>query len=157
MSLHPDEYKVRPALLEHVLQVVFEALWRTPADVDFVVLRGEHTEEAVLNVRFPGTVHTFTNVPAIPPKLGSHSFFVNHPQVAAFLRAESVHFLFETTTWLTDASISRKTYKAALNQQADLQLGATLKYLAADLPVFDVIIESNDALSVRSVDGAAPQ
>lgn len=149
VSLHPGQYGVRRGLTRSLLEVVFRKLWSFPEAVEFVVLHGEHQEEAVLNIRLPQEVYPFTNVPAIAPRIGEHSFFVNHPQVANFLRAQHAHFLFRHTRVLADAGLSSEDFEHALRQRANAQLAATLQHLARTLPIFDVHYEGG-AFSVRA-------
>lgn len=137
VTLHPDEYGVRPGLTRRFLRVVFRMLWRKPELVDFAVLHGEHEEEAVVNVRFAGGVHAFSNVPAVPPRIGSHSVFVNHPEVAAFLRSQHARFLLEQSDFAS-RGVSLEAFEATLARRAQRQLEATVGHLAPDLPVFDV-------------------
>lgn len=141
VSLHPGQYGVRRELTRSLLEVVFRKLWRQPEAVEFVVLHGEHQEEAVLNIRLPQAVYPFSNVPAIAPRIGEHSFFVNHPQVANFVRAQHAHFLFDHTPVLADAGLSSEDFEQALRQRANAQLEATLQHLARTLPIFDVVYE----------------
>jgi len=142
---HPDEYDVRRGLTESFLRVVFTTLWRTPERVDYVVLDGGHAEEAILDVHVEGEVQPFTNVPAIAPRLGEHSFFVNHPEVAAFVRAQHARFLLSEVPLVSDVD----AFEAALAERAGDQLDATLRHLAPELPVFEV--RFGDELSVRRV------
>ena len=137
VTQHPDEYGVRPGLTRLFLEVVFRTLWHEPERVDFAVLHGEHEEEAVVNVRLPRGVHPFTNVPAVPPKIGAHSVFVNHPEVAAFIRAQHARFLLEQAGPLAQ-DIGLEALQQALAERAEQQLSATLGHLAPDLPVFEV-------------------
>ena len=135
VAMHPEEYGVRRELTRSFLRVVFETLWRFPERVDYVVLEGGHTEEAVLNVHVEGPVHAFTNVPAISPRLEGRSFFVNHPEVAAFVRSQHAAFLRQE---LQGELGSLAGYEEALAARAQQQLSATLGHLGATLPVFDV-------------------
>ncbi len=148
VTLHPDEYGVRPGLTRRFLRVVFRMLWRKPELVDFAVLHGDHEEEAVVNVRVAGGVHAFSNVPAVPPKIGNHSVFVNHPEVAAFLRSQHARFLLEQTD-SASRGVSLEEFEAALARRAHRQLEATVTHLAPELPVFDV--ELADGVHVERV------
>lgn len=139
ISLHPDEYGVSTELTRQLLQVVYRKLWRRPEAVHFVVLRGEHAERAVLNVRMRNDVYAFTNVPAIPPRMHGISFFVNHPQVSTFIRAQHARFIFENASWLE--GVSHDELAAAVNERAERQLTATLEHLAARLPIFEVVFD----------------
>lgn len=137
VASHPDEYAVREGLTQSFLRVVYRMLWAHAEMLDFVVLHGEHEEEAVINVHFPREVHAFSNVPAVPPRIGHHSVFVNHPEVAAFLRGQHARFLLQEAPELAEG-LTPERFEAELNARAARQLGATVRHLAAELPVFDV-------------------
>ena len=140
VTLHPEEYGVRQELTQSFLRVVFRALWQRPEVVDFEVLHGSHHEEAVINVRHEGPVHAYTNVPALPPTLGEHSLFVNHPEVAAFVREQNAVFLLEQLGPLA-GGVTPAALEAALARRAEEQLEATLGHLAPDAPILDVTFD----------------
>ncbi len=135
---NPEGYGVRLGLAQALGRVVFRLLWTQPEAIDFVVLHGDHAEEAVVNVTLPGEVHAYTNVPAIPPRIGGHSVFVNHPQVAAFIRRQHAQFLFEELPALQSSGQGLDAFERALEGKAAQQLGLTIGALAAKLPVFEL-------------------
>ena len=141
----PEAYDVRPGLARALGRVVYRLVWSHPELVDFVVLHGEHHEEAVVNVVLPGEVHAFTNVPTIPPTMGGHSFFLNHPQAAQFVRAQHARFLFAEVPLLARAGVTREAFEAALGERAARQLELTLAELATGLPVFELTFEGGRA------------
>ncbi|MFK8004555.1 MAG: rhodanese-like domain-containing protein [Polyangiales bacterium] len=150
---HPVEYGVRRELARSLIQVVFRELWRHPEHVSFVVLQGEHREEAVLNVRLGHEVRASSNVPAVPPQLGGRSFFVNHPEVSQYIRKEHVALLRSELPWLGELG-SEEILENAMSGLAQRQLTSTLRYLARTLPVYDVYFESGAvrvALAVAAV------
>ncbi|MCA9616106.1 MAG: hypothetical protein KC586_25295, partial [Myxococcales bacterium] len=100
---------------------------------------GDHHEEAVVNVVLPDRVHPFTNVPAIPPRIGGHSVFVNHPQVSAFVRRQHAQFLLTQLPSLAGVPLDR--FEAEIARLADQQLAQTLGHLAAHLPVYELRFE----------------
>jgi hypothetical protein len=144
----PEAYGVRIGLAQALGRVVFRLLWTQPEAIDFVVLRGEHAEEAVVNVTLPGEVHAYTNVPAIPPKIGGHSVFVNHPQVAAFVRKQHAHFLFEELPMLRSSGRPIAEFEQVLAEKADKQLGLTVGALASGLPVFELRYDADGRATV---------
>src|SRR5690606_27809741 len=89
MLENPSEFRVRPGLAEEALRAVFRHLFRAPEEIDWVVLEGEHHEEAVVVVELEGEVHAYTRVPAIPPSIEGRQTFVLHPQVTDFLREQN--------------------------------------------------------------------
>lgn len=138
---HPVEYGVRPELARSLIRVVFRELWRHPEHVSFVVLQGEHHEEAVLNVRLGHEARASSNVPAVPPQLGGRSFFVNHPEVSQYIRKEHVALLRSELPWLAGLG-SEETLENVMSGLAERQLVSTLRYLARTLPIYDVYFES---------------
>jgi rhodanese-related sulfurtransferase len=136
LMTNSEAYGVRPELSRALGRVVFRLLWSEPELFDFVVLHGDHHEEAVVNVVMPDRVHPFTNVPAIPPRIAGHSVFVNHPQVSAFVRGQHAEFLRGHLPALRDVPIER--FDEAIATLAERQLAITLAHLAPRLPIFEV-------------------
>ncbi|MBX3247239.1 MAG: rhodanese-like domain-containing protein [Myxococcales bacterium] len=147
---NPEQYGVRAGLSRALGRVVHQMLWTRPELVDFVVLHGDHQEEAVVNVVLDGAVHAFSNVPAISPRLGGHSVFLNHPQVAAFVREQHARFLFQEVPALRAHGITEERFEAALAERAGRQLDATLGHLAPRLPVFELRFENGRARVSRT-------
>ncbi|MCA9624899.1 MAG: rhodanese-like domain-containing protein [Myxococcales bacterium] len=156
VASNPEEYGVRTALTEELLDVFFDELWHDPEQTEFVVLHGDHHEEGVLSVSLPQKVEPFDNLPAIPPLLGGRSFFIHHPQTADFVRQQQVRFLFERTPWLTEslqkAGVDEAAYTKALGELAGRQLHATLQHLARELPVYEVAFDRDGAFGVRALE-----
>lgn len=147
---HPEQYGVRVGLSRALGRVVHRMLWTRPELVDFVVLHGDHQEEAVVNVILEDDVHAFSNVPALSPRLGGHSVFLNHPQVAAFVREQHARFLFQEVPALRAHGITLERFEAALATRAGQQLDATLGHLAPRLPVFELRFENGRARVSRT-------
>jgi rhodanese-related sulfurtransferase len=137
---HPDVYGVRPDLVEAVFRAFFERLWRGSDEIELVVLAGEHAEGAVVEVVLDREVEAYSSVPMIAPRHGGTEMFVNHPQVAAFIREQNAAFLFEKLPWLAEG-IDRSAFLAELGALAQRQLENTIGHLAADLPIFEVRFE----------------
>ena len=133
---HPDEYGVRRELARELLAAVLTRLWQGEA-IDFVILEGEHEEDAVVNVRLDREVHPFTRIPTVVPRIGEHELFVNHPEVSAWLREQNATFLFEVDPWLRAHPERREAFLDALEELGGRQLHATLEHLAQSLPVYE--------------------
>ena len=149
--LHSEEYGVRLELAELFLQVLHRERWASPELVDYVVLHGSHEEDAILTVHHHGDadVHAFTNVPAIPPHVGGRTFFIHHPLVARFLRAQHADFLMNELDMLRAHGVDAEHFELALERNAQTQLGLTVGYLAPTLPVFDIRIDDDDTVHVQ--------
>jgi hypothetical protein len=85
-------YNVRAKLVTHALKSFFTNRWDGSIECEYMALSGQHSEGAVVNVHLDQKVATFTRVPLISPSCGESSMFVNHPQVASFLRQQSAIF-----------------------------------------------------------------
>jgi hypothetical protein len=150
VSLHPDEYAVRPGLTATFFEAFFRRLWKGDERLEYVVLEGEHEEGAVVNVTLDREVHAYTEIPMVAPKHQGQEMFVNHPQVAQFIRSQNTAFLLEKLPLLQRDKVEEKAFITALSSLANQQLASTVKYLAAELPVFEVAFEGRD-FKVREV------
>lgn len=146
---HPEEYGVRRELAEAVLRETHLFRFRHPELVDYEVLGGEHEERAVVEVFLDRPVHAYSRVPTFPYRDGDPAaFFVSHPEVSAYLRAELGSFLVEHEAALGLApppasrtrrrSLDRGALDHELAALADRQVRATLRHLARELPVYEV-------------------
>jgi len=136
MLLAPDSYQVRKELVVSVLQGIFQRLWRVPENIDWVVLSGEHDEQAVVVVLLDGEIRPYTKVPAIAPASELGQAFVAHPQVTAYLREQNASFLLEQLPALRER-VSLGKLSATFRSLADTQLAATLDRLAPGLPRYE--------------------
>jgi rhodanese-related sulfurtransferase len=136
MLKSPDEFGVRPALPSEVLRAVFQHLFREPEGIDWVVLEGEHHEQAVVIVELDGEIHPYTKVPAIPPSIDGRQTFVFHPQVTAYLREQNASFLLERSPSFA-GRVDRALFVDRMRALADTQREATLQRLADGLPVYE--------------------
>jgi hypothetical protein len=137
-------YGVRRPLAEAVLRSFFTRLWGGDARLVLEVLDGEHVERAVARVRTRLRHDRATgehNAPALVtacPRHGPLDLFVYHPDAVAWLQALHAVFLARI------GAIPLDRMPACIEAQRQLgqrQLDATLRRLAAGLPVFDVGVE----------------
>jgi hypothetical protein len=90
-------YGVRPKLVLHALKAFFTSRWEGAIECEYMALSGKHQEGAVINVHLEQKVATFTRVPLISPSCQNRQLFVNHPQVASYLRQqEALFFTMQT-------------------------------------------------------------
>ena len=137
---------MRRELTEAVIRETHLLRFRRPELVDYEVLEGEHEERAVVQVFLDRPVHAYSRVPTFPYREGDPAaFFVSHPEVSAYLRAELGSFLVEHEPTLELAAQSRRRRpldRRALDHElaalADRQIRATLRHLARELPVYEV-------------------
>lgn len=131
MATYPDEYGVRPGLLEAFWTAYFSALWRGEPRVAFDVLPGDHEERAVVTVEDEATDGDVSSVVVLPPHHDDVQVFVYHPQAVTFLYRKHAEFLVGT------GDASERDVEGLVSTQATLgnqQLTATLRHLAPDLP-----------------------
>lgn len=147
MSQHGEEYGVRPELVRWFFQEYFTIRWNGAVEAEFVVLGGGHREGAVVNVRLGDEIWPFTRVPLVSPACGETQMFVNHPEVAAFLRRQIAAFM----TTRPETGLHRGDLDPLLDQMtamAGRQLASTLGRLAQGLPVFDIRFEGEQCFGV---------
>jgi len=142
VTQHPEEYGVPPKLVEAFFRAFFRRLWRGDERLEYVVLEGEHEEGAVVNITLGRDVHPYTEIPMVAPKHQGQEMFVNHPQVASFIRRQNATFLLEKLP-LADGA-DDEAFLEALNALAQRQLESTVRYLADELPVFEVAFHGRD-------------
>jgi rhodanese-related sulfurtransferase len=148
----PEEYAVRRGLTQSLLRAVHRRIWRGDP-IDYVVLEGSHEEGAVVRVRVEGPLHAYSWVPTLTPRAASggvgHELFVYHPEVSAYLRRESARHFLEESAFRGEA----EAFLDALDARAHDQLLATVRHLAARLPVFDARFERGGAVTVAVPEG----
>jgi rhodanese-related sulfurtransferase len=145
---HGSDYGVRAELAQQFLQAVHELRWAGTPEIDFVILGGDHVEGAVASVVVDGDLHSYTRVPLVSPMVAGTQMFVNHPQVTAFLRREQTAHLVEAGAVApADEGALGEAIVALGTQQA----GATLKRLAAGLPVFELRFARDGSATARGV------
>lgn len=151
MMQHPDKYLVRRALVEAFLRAYFQMRWDGVLELDYVILGGGHQEGAVVNIRLAAGVWPFTRVPLISPACGSTQMFVNHPQVAEFMRDQVARFFAIHPEFLPIDEGHFGMLQKDMRRLAGLQLGVTLGALAPGLPIFDVVFRSEREFTVTEV------
>jgi rhodanese-related sulfurtransferase len=153
---HPDVHRIRPSLITRFFETFYQGLWNGARDLHWVVLGGDHAEGAVVNVTLEDELWPFSVVPLIAPSIGGVQMFVNHPQVVAYLRDQTARFLTGTVGHLLPVSARNADRLAeAIPRLGAQQAGATLRALAAGLPVFGVHFDSSGRFEVTSHDAIA--
>ncbi|MDP2342601.1 MAG: rhodanese-like domain-containing protein [Deltaproteobacteria bacterium] len=149
---HAEEYGSRELLIETFLRMFLTARWNGAVEAEFIPLGGGHREGAVVNVVLQHGIQSFTQVPLVSPSTGRQQMFVNHPQVSGFLRKELVEFLVQQNDVVTLTPGQREGFLAEVSALGQQQLMATLKHLAAGLPIFTVTFgrEREDDVAVES-------
>jgi rhodanese-related sulfurtransferase len=146
LAMTVADYQVRPGLCASLLRAVHRLRFAGAAEIEWVVLGGDHHEGAVVNVVLSRELHGYTKVPLISPSVDGVQMFVHHPQVIHKVRAE-------TAALLTEAGIARsdKALHQAMTTMGEQQLGHTLAQLAKRLPVFEVAFADEHTATVTSL------
>jgi rhodanese-related sulfurtransferase len=144
------DYRVRAALVTTFFEAFYRGLWQGAPDLVWVVLGGEHAEGAVVQVLMEEPLQPFTEVPMIAPSIGGLQMFVNHPQVLAYLREQTAHFLVNRAGRVLGLSERASTdLFEAIPAIGQVQAEATLEALAAGLPVFVAHFDRDGAVRVE--------
>lgn len=144
MMQNPEQYGVRAELVKKALEEIIKASWKNE-DIEIEVLKGEHTKGAVVNVVIEDEVDENTEIPAIPPNLDGEEMFVNHPQVAGFLRREISREVGEIIGFEIDAG----KFSQQIKTLAEKQLKATVGKLADGLPIYNAVFDPVDKKLIR--------
>jgi rhodanese-related sulfurtransferase len=153
MLSHAESYQVRDELVQTVIEAAYRTLWHEPERVDFVVLEGEHHEEAVLSFHSEHPLHAFSSVPALAPHLAGHDFFIHHPEVSAYMQRLHTEFMFEQLPELGRSGVTPVDFQRQLAEHSQAQLEQTLERLAPGLPRFTVRLGANGRLRVAEAKG----
>jgi len=153
MLQHPERYLIRRAVVEEFLRALFTMRWRGAVELDLVILGGGHEEGAVVNVRLEQGVWAFTRVPLISPACGTAGvqIFVNHPQVADFMREQVARYFTTHPELLPLGEAEYGILRKDIRRVAEIQQAATLSVLAKGLPVFDVVFHNAREFTVQAV------
>ncbi len=138
---HPEEYGVRVELTRELIGAIYEALWARREELVYEVLRGTHQEGTVINVTVEAPIRAFTWVPQVRPQSLQREFFVNHPQVNAYLRRQRTLFLIDREPWMHISPNEEGAFVSAVEHLATVQLDASIGRLAPTLSIFDVHFE----------------
>ena len=153
---NPDDYDVRPAIIEEFFRAFYTQLWEGAPDLEWVVLGGEHKEGAVVNVTLEGDLWPFSLIPMVAPSIGGVQMFVNHPEVVTYFRTQTSQFFSSTATNLLPVGKGDASKLAEIVPElGGSQALATLKALAAGLPLFAVRFGAEGAAEV-SEEGTIP-
>lgn len=148
-----DAYGTRPEIVSTVLSAFHRERWAGSPEMDLVVLGGDHHEGAVLSVRVQGDVHPFTRIPLVSPTAFGQQMFVNHPQVASYLRRQLAEMIVLSCRIVGE--VDAAALHAEMERLAEVQLASTLGALAKGLPIFEVTFDPEGRHTV-SATGRVP-
>jgi rhodanese-related sulfurtransferase len=144
---HPEQYGVRPELVQAFLRAFFRARWAGASELEFVVLGGDHGEGAVVEVLVEGDLWPYTRIPLLSPSFEGMQMFVLHPQVSTYLRRQRAAFL---THELTELQLDENQLAERICELGARQLGETASRLAGGLPMIEVRFDRRGEFSVRA-------
>lgn len=151
MMTAPERYGVRPGLVADVVHAMWTLRWGGAPEIDFVVLGGEHNEAGVVNVVVDGELWPFSRVPLLSPNVDGHQVFINHPQVASYLRGLVAQFLLRAEEKLHPDETPHAALASAMQELGAKHLAATLGVLAQGLPAFEVRFHADETCEVRAL------
>ena len=143
-----EEYGTRTGLVASVLSAYHRERWAGAPEMELVVLGGAHAEGAVLNVRVEGDVMPFTRIPLVSPSAFEQQMFINHPQVASYLRRQLAELIVRQKDIVP--GLPAADLHAEMERIAAVQLGSTLGALAKGLPIFDVTFDDAGRATVEA-------
>ena len=151
MLQHPDEYGIRRELVESFLRSFYHLWWQGAPELDLTLLPGEHAEAAVVNVRLEEELWGMSRVPLVSPTCAGSQMFINHPDVASYLRQRVVEF---HVRGLGPVAVKDpEALRTGLEELASQQLTRTIGYLAKGLPIYDVVFSGDGSYEVRASGG----
>lgn len=145
----PADYGIRAEIIVAFLRAFYLAWWDGATDHSWVVLGGDHAEGAVVNVTLEDELTPFTEIPMVAPSIGGVQMFVNHPQVVSYLRTQTAQFLTQRVPHLLPPTANYDRLAELIPSLGAEQGLATLKALAAGLPVFDVHFDRAGTFTVN--------
>ena len=148
MLENQETYRIRPFLIQSFIKDFLLHFWEGDERLQFEILRGNHAEQAILNIHVQNTEgHTDIPFVLVAPQLHEIQVFINHPEVAMYMHRQ--HAAFMTEQGYIDESDQMAFIKvhAALH---GTQLTATVQALGDGLPIFDV--DLNESLAVQRVE-----
>jgi rhodanese-related sulfurtransferase len=148
MMKFPERYGVRSGLIADVLHSMWLTRWEGAPEFEYVILGGTHQEAAVVNVTVDQNLWAFSRIPLLSPSVDGQQMFVNHPQVASYLRDHVCEFLLRVENLLPVVPSSRQALAACVHEMGDIHLRATLSVLAKGLPLFEVRFQEDAGCQV---------
>lgn len=151
MLEHRDDYGVRGDLVRDVITAFTELRWRGVPELDLVVLPGGHKEAGVFDVTVEGVLHGTSEVPLIAPSCPEGQVFVNHPQVATYVRTELAAVLADQGDLVPVAPEDAPTLARLMDLMGQEHAQKTLAFLGSGLPMFSIHFDRSGRYEVREM------
>lgn len=137
LSERPEAYGVRPALVRASLEAFFELLWRDE-DLQYVVLDGDHEEQALVTIDVEGASHPTASIPSLCASEELPPVFVQHRAARRFLLERSVEFVATLVEELAIVTPDWRAFRQEVATLAEAQLDRTASILMSGLPRYEV-------------------
>ncbi len=151
MTENPAAYGCTEGSVERLLSAVLRHRWNGAPEIEITPLPGGHAEGAVVNIRVAGHLEAFSRIPLVAPTVKGRQMFVNHPDVARYLRRQFALFLSVQDDLFPCGDGFAEKLQARMAELHGQQLSATLGKLAAGLPIFDATVDRGGKVEVREL------
>ncbi len=146
MSMHPEEYGVRPELPGMVLAEWYRRWRYSDQRIRFEVLQGRHAEQGLVYVtQTAGSEGVLAPIQQpIAPQWDGIQLFIHHPQTSAYVLAQQSLFVMRTGVL---SSAFQKRFENLQQELASAWMGTTVSKLAPDAQVYRAAFGANLGLS----------
>ena len=140
MLMNAPAYGMSVKVVQGIVRAYFNMMWngtkKEKGLIDFRVLKGSHTEGAVVSIMVPGKVSDKTMVPMVRPTNGKMSVFVFHPQVVEFMHTKQAMELLNSGLFPEIKKSQRLEYQRMMMRVLSDGLRETVSRLAFGLPMY---------------------
>lgn len=147
MLVQSSEYGIRGELVESFLRSFYRLWWEGAPELALTILPGQHNEAAVVNVRLEDELWGMSRIPLVSPTCSESQMFVNHADVANYLRQRVVEFHLRGLGPVPVAD--GEALQKATEDLATRQLTQTVGQLAKGLPIYDLVFSRDGSYEVR--------
>jgi hypothetical protein len=147
MLKSPDWFQLDERLVPMVLRSFYTSLWQQNEEensplhqsprLQLVVLRGEPSPQAFLEVSSGELCYQGGYAPLLVPRDGRHSLFISHFDAVSMRREELAGF-FSNLAQATPQKLDREKFHQRLDRHGWLALETTGSRIAAGLPFFSI-------------------
>lgn len=144
MLLDPTGYRVRRGLVKSVIRAFFERLWSGDAAMHFVVLGGEHDEEAMITFHSPQRIEPTTLVPTWCAADDGPQAFVRHLPALRYVRRLRIAHALASGIHPKLGALDETELLLEIERLGERHLELTLSRLQPGIPRYRVRFEGRD-------------